>query len=225
MSGGRDTVLGNVRRNLQRMRSVDDRIGELEQRMHQHPRQTVPERAQRVPAEQVELFVQMAEEASASLQRVADWAAVPAAVAEFVLRHNFPPELVVAPAAELVELPWTGQNQLRVEHRAARDGDRVSVAPAFAGIAETGTLMLLSGPGSPTSLNFLPDAHIVVLSADRIVGPYEDAWQRLRARGAMPRSVNFITGPSRSADIEQTLQLGAHGPIELHIILVAPASI
>ncbi|MEZ5579927.1 MAG: LUD domain-containing protein [Candidatus Competibacteraceae bacterium] len=73
--------------------------------------------------------------------------------------------------------------------------------------------MLLSGPHSPpTTLNFLPDTHIVVLRADRIVGAYEDAWDLLRARGlGMPRTVNFITGPSRSADIEQTVQMGAHG--------------
>ncbi|MDX1605990.1 MAG: lactate utilization protein C, partial [Candidatus Competibacterales bacterium] len=110
---------------------------------------------------------------------------------------------------------------LRCERRAARNGDKVTVTPAFAGIAETGTLMLLSGPDSPTTLNFLPDAHIVVLPAERIVGPYEAAWQRLRARNEpLPRTVNLITGPSRSADIEQTLQLGAHGPIRLHILLV-----
>jgi len=81
--------------------------------------------------------------------------------------------------------------------------------------------MLLSGAQTPTTLNFLPDAHIVVLPAERIVGPYEEAWQRLRKQQvAMPRTVNLITGPSRSADIEQTLQLGAHGPMQLHIIVL-----
>ena len=94
---------------------------------------------------------------------------------------------------------------------------------AFAGVAETGTLVLLSGPDNPTTLNFLPDTHIVMLSADDVAGDYETVWRRLRERygpGALPRTVNLITGPSRSADIEQTLILGAHGPRALHILVV-----
>ena len=62
-----------------------------------------------------------------------------------------------------------------------------------------------------------------MLKADAIVGGMEALWPLVRARqgkGEMPRSVNFITGPSRSADIEQKLLLGAHGPRALHIILV-----
>ena len=97
----------------------------------------------------------------------------------------------------------------------------MSLTHAFAGIAETGTLMLRSGADAPTTLNFLPDTNIVLIEAGRIVGAYEEAWAMLRAAGgAMPRTVNFITGPSRSADIEQTLQLGAHGPRRLHILLL-----
>jgi L-lactate dehydrogenase complex protein LldG len=82
--------------------------------------------------------------------------------------------------------------------------------------------MLASGAERPTTLNFLPETHIVVLPADRVVGALEQAWARLRGerRRNMPRTVNFITGPSRSADIEQTLQMGAHGPRRLHIILI-----
>ncbi len=83
--------------------------------------------------------------------------------------------------------------------------------------------MLTSGPERPTTLNFLPETHIVLLTADQVVGGMEEAWAKLReryGRGVMPRTVNLITGPSRSADIEQTLQMGAHGPRRLHIILV-----
>jgi L-lactate dehydrogenase complex protein LldG len=102
----------------------------------------------------------------------------------------------------------------------------VSVTGAFAAIAETGTLMLLSGPSGPTTLNFLPDNHIVVLRASQLVGAYEEAWGRLRelyGPGKLPRTVNLITGPSRTADIEQTIQLGAHGPRRLHILVVEDA--
>jgi L-lactate dehydrogenase complex protein LldG len=98
-----------------------------------------------------------------------------------------------------------------------------SVSHAFAGVAETGTLVLTSGRDNPTTLNFLPDNHIVVVEAKDVVGDYETVWQRLRERfgtGNLPRTVNMITGPSRSADIEQTLILGAHGPRRLHVIIV-----
>jgi L-lactate dehydrogenase complex protein LldG len=83
--------------------------------------------------------------------------------------------------------------------------------------------MLTSGADNPTTLNFLPDTHIVVLQASDIAGDYETLLGRLRERygaGTMPRTINWITGPSRSADIEQTLILGAHGPRRLHVIVV-----
>jgi len=86
--------------------------------------------------------------------------------------------------------------------------------------------MLTSGAERPTTLNFLPETHIVVLQARDIAGCYEDAWDRLRASQAgeaLPRTVNLITGPSRTADIEQTIQLGAHGPRRLCIVLVDDA--
>ena len=89
-----------------------------------------------------------------------------------------------------------------------------------------GTLMLPSAPERPTTLNLLADTAIVVLRAGRVVGAYEEAWDLLRAeRGGadgafMPRNVMFVTGPSRSADIEQTLELGAHGPRRVHVVLI-----
>ena len=98
-----------------------------------------------------------------------------------------------------------------------------ALTPCYAAIAETGTLMLISGPQTPTTLNFLPDTHIVVVRVEQVVASYEDGWDQLRASGAgerLPRVINFITGPSRTADIEQHIELGAHGPRRLHIVLV-----
>jgi L-lactate dehydrogenase complex protein LldG len=97
----------------------------------------------------------------------------------------------------------------------------VGVVPAFAGIAETGTLMLLSGPESPTTLNFMPDYHVVLLKTSRLLGTFEEGWALLRReQGPMPRTVNLITGPSRTGDIEQTILMGAHGPRRLIVALV-----
>ena len=221
MNEAREQVLAMIRRGLKCSPLEGTRRAELEARLAQPPRQLMPARAQGSPLERVTLFIKMAEYALATLDRVADEQAIPAAVAAFLARENLPPKVVMAPDAALAALPWESQPLLKIARRAARDGDKVSITPAFAGIAETGTLLLRSGPDGPTTLNFLPDTHIVLLPAERIVGSYEEGWDLLRATGdAMPRTVNYITGPSRSGDIEQTMQLGAHGPLRLHIVIV-----
>ncbi|MDQ2696391.1 MAG: LUD domain-containing protein [Pseudomonadota bacterium] len=220
MSEARAQILDAIRRRLKRAELPGQRRAELDRRLQEPPRHRIPARSLLPHAERLELFVKMALEAAATVDRAGSMAAVPRTVEAFLKRETLPLDVVLAPAVELAGLPWD-ETDLTVRRGRAGDGDRVTVTPAFAGIAETGTLMLLSGPHSPTTLNFLPDVHIVVLKTSRIVGPYEDAWTLLRReKGAMPRTVNLITGPSRSADIEQTLQLGAHGPVRLHIVLV-----
>ncbi|MDX2104032.1 MAG: lactate utilization protein C [Alphaproteobacteria bacterium] len=221
---GREQILGAIRRSLGRGPLDPSQQADLDSRLDSRPRGIVPARVDRPQPELVDLFETMAREAAAVVRRVPDFASVPDAVQGFLAEHNLPAELVASPA--LAELPWAGRPTLSVRFDAARDADLVSVTPAFAGIAETGTLMLPSGAGTPSTLNFLPDTHIVVLPSARIVGPYEDAWDRLRARdrvgegGLLPRTVNLVTGPSRSGDIEQIIQLGAHGPRRLLILVV-----
>jgi L-lactate dehydrogenase complex protein LldG len=124
--------------------------------------------------------------------------------------------------ARLAAMPWDATS-LEIAKGPSAGRDLNALSHAFGGIAETGTLALVSGPDNPTTLNFLPDNHIVVVAAADLTGSFEESVDRLRQRygkGAMPRSLNLITGPSRSADIEQTLILGAHGPRKLHIIVV-----
>ncbi len=109
---------------------------------------------------------------------------------------------------------------LTVEARAARGDDMVGISGAFCGIAETGTLMLLSGPETPASVSLLPETHVALLPVTRIVARMEDAWALARREHArLPRAVNFVSGPSRTADIEQTVTLGAHGPYRVLIVL------
>jgi L-lactate dehydrogenase complex protein LldG len=164
----------------------------------------------------------------AKLEKVAGtWADVAAperiagAVADYLAVKGLPPRLCAAPHPLLAGLAWP--QGWEVESRRAAGDDRVSLVVAFCGIAETGSLMLLSAPESPTSLNFLPDDFLCVLPENRIVPRLEDAWALLRdERGGMPRAVNLVTGPSRTADVEQTIQLGAHGPRRLHVLLLKP---
>ncbi len=221
MNNGRADILGGIRKALKR--GALDAAAEtaLRARLDDPKRNLIPARATDLDdAGRIELFVAMAEEVQTSVARVAGFAEVPAAVAAYLASENLPAELVMAPDAALDAIPWAERPLLQLRRGKAEPGDQVSLTPAFAGIAETGTLMLTSGAETPTTLNFLPDTHIVVLRADQVLPSYEEGWSRLRARGAMPRTVNFITGPSRTGDIEQRIQLGAHGPRRLHIVLV-----
>lgn len=217
-SDARTHVLTRIRRSLDRGELPEEKRAELNRRIAEPKPGVVPARATGEHAALVERFVEMAEFAAATLTRVPGMEAVPGAVADWLKNHNLGPKVVAAPDATLDGLE--GHGTLEVTRGVAHPADQVSVTPCFAGVAETGTLVLLSGPDNPTSLNFLPDNHIIVVRASQIVGGYEEAWAKLRATGATPRTVNMITGPSRTGDIEQTLQLGAHGPRRLHIVLI-----
>jgi L-lactate dehydrogenase complex protein LldG len=167
----------------------------------------------------LERLRERAQSLTTTLEQVDSVADVPQAVARYLLSNNLPHVAVCWP--ELSALEWQAAG-VAVETRAARGDDLVGITGAFCVIAETGTLMMLSGAPTPGATSLLPETHIAVLPSSRIVRGMEDAWALLRAeRGAdvMPRAVNFISGPSRTADIEQTLVLGAHGPYRVHIIL------
>lgn len=220
---GRAAVLGKVRRALGVSGSEAERRAAVEARLASPKPNLIPARGQLEQPARVELFCLMAEKVAATVRRLAATADLPAAVAEHLRNHNLPLAIRTGTDPALAGLPW--EDELHLERLVGpSDGsDAVSLSRAFAGVAESGTLVLLSGPDNPTTLNFLPDTHIVVVSASDIAGDYEAVWARIRALqgpGVMPRTVNLITGPSRSADIEQTLILGAHGPRALHILVV-----
>ncbi len=222
MSGARAQILGRIRESLGRGALPADAARALVEGLESPTPNLVPARSRLAPALQVDLFVEMAEAADATVTRVSGPAAVAAAVAAYLQRENLPHRLVMAPDPALDRIGWEGEPLLEIRRGAATADDEVGLSGAFLGIAETGTLMMRSGPESPTTIAFLPETHLVVVPAAAVRGSYEEGWAALRA-AAMPRTVNFITGPSRSADIEQTLQLGAHGPRRLHIILVEEA--
>jgi len=217
----RDAILTAVRRGLRRGPLPADQAAMLRSRMAIHPRQLIPACSRLPHPEQVNLFVRNVEKEFGSVTRVPDLDAVPAAVADYLAAQNLPSAFVMAPHPELQAVPWATRPLLEIREGRAEASDAVSVQHGFAAIAETGTLMLPSAPERPTTLNLLADTEIVLLRASRVVGAYEEAWDLLRAeRGTMPRNVMLVTGPSRSADIEQTLELGAHGPRRLHVVLV-----
>jgi L-lactate dehydrogenase complex protein LldG len=221
----RRVVLDSIRRSLGGGSAA--RADELEARIRQHAPGIVPKRGQRDRRGRIELFVEMVEFSAATLTRLRSTDEVPDAVADYLARQNLPAVLRLSPDKRVTDLPWAKRPVLILKRGRSNGEDLVSLTPAFAGVAETGTLAMVSGPETPTTLNFLPETHIALIEADQVVGSYEEVWALLRRRygeGIMPRTVNYITGPSRSADIEQTLQMGAHGPRRLHVLLVDPPS-
>lgn len=218
----RDAILSKIRSSLgagddaERRRQVESRLAET-------PTGVIPKRGDIAQAEKVALFREKAEAVNATVDVVASHGALPEAVTRYLRERNLPASIVMGKDSRLADASWEGERQLEIRRGASDGSDLAGLSHAFAGVAETGTLMLLAGPDNPTTVNFLPEYHIVAIEAEDVVGGLEGAWAKLRDRhgkGFMSRVVNFVTGPSRSADIEQTLLLGAHGPRALHIIIV-----
>jgi L-lactate dehydrogenase complex protein LldG len=216
----RAKIFADIRRALGVTGMEAARRRAVEARLADPPESVIPARGQ--TPDPIALFRAEAARVFATVETVGAAADIPARIADFLRAKNLPPRLRKGADSYLAALPWE-LTALTLDEGRAEGADQVGLSRAFAGIAETGTLALVSGPDNPTTLNFLPETHIVVVEAQKIVGDYEAFWRELRAvygPGAMPRTVNFITGPSRSADIEQTLLLGAHGPRALHILVV-----
>lgn len=179
-----------------------------------HPQSARP----RMDWEPVARFRERALGLASTLDEVAALADAPAAVARYLKANTLP--LVAVCWPEFTALDWRSAG-IEMAARAARDTDLVGITGAFCAIAETGTLMTLSGADTPATVSLLPETHIAVVRKSRIVRGMEEAWQLARAElGQLPRAVVFISGPSRTADIEQTVTLGAHGPYRVHVVIV-----
>jgi L-lactate dehydrogenase complex protein LldG len=171
------------------------------------------------PLESMALFVDRLGAARATVERVASLAEVPAAVARYLAGQNLPAAVTVAP--ELRDRLDFSHSAVTVEDGLPLEDGRAVVAGCLAGVAETGTFVAGSGPGRDQRLNYLAETLIVVIGAGQVVASYEEVWTGLRVRTGReaPRLVSFITGPSRTADIEQTIEMGAHGPRRLHVLI------
>lgn len=164
-------------------------------------------------------FIDKFEAAAGTIEVIDAIEDIPEAVSNFVRQHGLSNQIAIAEHPDLASLQWPGDWELIPGTELERAPLGLTVA--YGGVAETGTLALLSGPSTPTRLNFLPEYCIVLVHAEDLFDYYEQLWARLAGEdGFPPRAVNLITGPSRTADVEQTIQLGAHGPRELHVLLL-----
>ncbi len=228
---GRERIMAKVRAGVAHGSPVINEGTEAERRatvaarLAAPRRHLVPERvAGKSPLELAAVLQRWIEMAGGELTTVAADAELPAAISNFLRRHNLPQRVRLGADPRLAALPWPSSAQLEIAHGPAQRTDTTGVTHALAAVAETGTLVVASGADNPVTLSFLPENNVVVVRRGDIVGPLEDAVARLRgsgsATGAMPRTLNLISGPSRSADIGGIPVLGAHGPKRLCVIVV-----
>ncbi len=212
----RERILARIRKAQGRgaSRPSQAELGAIETYLRAHPRGTLP----KVEGDLVARFRARAEAMQSTTDEVASEGDVPGALARYLKAGNLPLSGCIWP--QLAHLDWKAAG-LALEPRGATAEDALGVTGAFAAVAETGTLVLASGPDTPATASLLPETHVAVVRAGRIVAHMEDAFALAReAFGQMPRAINFVSGPSRTADIDQTIVLGAHGPSRVHIILI-----
>jgi len=220
--GARDAILGRVAKALGKTGDRGPTRAEAERYIAAHahgPRPTMP-------ADLLARFMQRAVDMSSTVERLADRREIPAAVARYVDSLELPAAIAAQKShrgvcwPEFGDLDWAGVG-LEIETRPTVGDDRLGITGSFCAIAETGTLVVLSGADTPTATTLLPDSWVAVVRADRIVSGMEEAFALIRSeRGAVPRAINMISGPSRTGDIEQTIVLGAHGPYRVHLLVL-----
>ena len=222
MTTARDNVLARVRQALGR--SAPDAAARAAAEAYLAARAQGPRPA--LTDDLVERFVRRARAMQSTVERVADQADIPRSVGRYLDGLALPAALAAEKInagvcwPEFALLDWAGAG-LHMEARPATGSDRLAVTGVFCAIAETGTMVIVSGAQTPTASILLPETHVAVVPAQRIVAGMEDAFALLRReRGALPRAVNMVSGPSRTGDIEQTIVLGAHGPFRVHILVV-----
>ena len=211
----RDNILGRIRGALGRAAPLTDRqSAAMREKLRDHPRGPLPA----MPWEPAARFKERCVILSSSVDQVGHLGDVPAAIDRYLRERDLPRRGVCWP--EFAALGWQAAG-VQIEPRPATGDDKVGVTGSYCAIAETGTLMLLSGQSTYASTSLLPDTHIAIVPTSRIVRSMEDAFDLLRKEHRdVPRQVAFVSGPSRTADIEMTLVLGIHGPYRVHIVLV-----
>ena len=144
------------------------------------------------------------------------------AVAAYLYDHFKSQRLVAGSDARLAALPWRDGGVLP-RFGALEEGEKVALSYARVGVAETGAIVTFTGKATPAANNLLAEHHIVLLDCDDVVDTLEDAWDRVNPaldKEGRPRGLNFIAGPSSTADIEGRLVYGAHGPRAWHVIVI-----
>lgn len=232
----RAAVLARVRAALGRTGSDGDAREIAREYLARHVQGPKPS----LPHDLAERFLERASDMSSTVERIPGVADVPRAVANYIAAipvvDSAPTATPVGPDGhaahvlstaaagvcwpEFSSLGWS-EAGLAVESRPTAGYDALGITGCYCAIAETGTLVFVTGIETPSATFLLPETHIAIVRPAQILPAMEDAFARIRSEfGRLPRAVNLVSGPSRTGDIEQTIVLGAHGPRRLHILIV-----
>lgn len=133
---------------------------------------------------------------------------VPAAILDILRKHNMAARIHIPPDSSVAHFDLS-KLEIRQELPGAFDA---AVTFASYAIAETGTLVYAAGKGMPASWHFRPLLEIAIVRADAFVALFEDVLTVLHTKGGLPSTLNLVSGPSLTGDIEQSREVGAHGP-------------
>lgn len=220
MIDARDRILSRIRAATGAATRADEEWKSLRDRISTPRRGPIPAGALQPAAELANLFEARAMRHANTVTRVTSTSDAVTAVEDFLQTHNLPRNIVAAPSESLDMLLQGISDAVSIRRGAAVESDVTSLVPVVCAVAETGTMVTISGPQTPSTLNFVPENQIVLVRETDIVPCYEDGWDKVRALGVIPRTVNWLSGPSRSADIGQVMYLGAHGPRRQHVVLL-----
>lgn len=214
MSDARHNILERIgKANLHI--SQADSAEVVDERLQRHPRGPQPHWQE----ELLLRFTKKVEQATASLEHINSQQDIVQAVLSYIKEQTLDESVVRTLTPLLNNLKWP--DSLQVEARAATAQDMLVLVEAYAAVAETGSVVMCSSEATPVSLNFLPDHYVCVVRKSSIANTMDDLWDRIRQDSTMlPRAINIITGPSRTADVEQIIQMGAHGPRRVHLLLL-----
>ncbi len=214
----RDRILMKLRSRLGEGGAPEARRAAVSERLST-PRGRAPRPGQSHSegAARIDQFIAKATAADATVSRVASFDGLPAALSDQLRQRNMGQNVRMGHDPALAALDW-GQLDVTTGMGRIEEPATLSVAPYA--MAEVGSLVLCSGPDNPVTLTFLGETHFVAVRASDIQPGFEEVFAAHRASGRDPRTLNFVTGPSRSADIGQKLQLGAHGPVAVHIFVI-----
>lgn len=212
----RENILARIREKSGRSGVASEmEMAEVRTHIGRHARGPLPSIAMQDP---VTHFIAECARLKSTTAELDGLAALPAEVARYVAANALTMRCVGW--HEFAGLDWAGAG-ITFDDRPANGDDLIGLTGSFCGIGETGTLLLLGAASTPKSTALLPETHICVVRKSRIVATMEDSFALMRSEiGEPPRATFFVSGPSRTADIEQTLVIGAHGPYRVHVILI-----
>ncbi|MEJ2740905.1 MAG: lactate utilization protein [Gammaproteobacteria bacterium] len=217
----RHNIFTKIRRSL----SISDADSARQTAMSTHLTKSNRAPATSDDVDIIQRFTTCATQSHASVTQIHDLCNLPDEVTRYLNSKGLPLSIRMGsdPLLQIAFRNHDTTSALKLLFGASDGSDRAALSHARFGIAESGALVLSSGPHNPTTLNFLPEYHLVAVCAEQLCDSLEDALEQIgRTDGncKLPRAVHLITGPSRSGDIEQKIIMGAHGPRALHIIIV-----